>query len=136
MGKYTINAKRDVNFVDQGNIHQYNTYVNNDLNQKHIDTLIIVKTKIEQLIDTINCSSTHDVMLKDQALNELSVQQQYIDNVINDTASTEEKSKIKQFFISLKQEPSSVLAMIANIKEYEELVEWITQKSNDLLPYF
>jgi len=135
MGKYTINAKRDVNFVDQGHFYQHNSNGNTHLNQQNLDDFAAINKKINALITLMTHKATQNNFAKEQALIALSNQQQYIDKLINNTATVEEKSHIKQFFLSLQHGSSKIFTLASDIKEYEEVLEWVAQKANDLIPY-
>lgn len=135
MGHYTINAQRDVNIVDKGDFYQNNSYINNQLNAEEIKKLTAIKGKIEKLIDMITLHSVQTNIENAPVLNELSRNNQYIEQLINNTANVEDTQLVKQFFISMQEKSSNLFNIVSDIKDYDEVLEWIIQKSTDMLTY-
>ena len=135
MGHYTINAQRDVNIVDKGDFYQNNSYINNQLNTAEIKKLADIKDKIDKLIDMITLHSVQTNIENAPVLNELSRNNQHIEQLINNTDNAEDTQSVKQFFISMQEKSSNLFNIVSDIKDYDEVLEWIIQKSGDVLTY-
>jgi hypothetical protein len=135
MSHYTINAQRDVNIVDKGDFHQNNNYINNQLNLEEIKKLTAIKDQIDKLINMITLHSVQTNIENTPVLNELSRNNQHIEQLINNTANAEDTQSVKQFFISMQEKSSNLFNIVSDIKDYDEVLEWIIQKSGDVLTY-
>jgi hypothetical protein len=135
MGHYTINAQRDVNIVDKGDFYQNNRYINNQLNTEEIKKLTDIKDQIDKLIDIITLHSVQTNIENTPVLNELFRNNQRIEQLINNTANAEDIQSVKQFFISMQERSSNLFNIVLDIKDYDEVLEWIIQKSSDVLTY-
>jgi len=114
--QYNFSAGRDTVFIKEG-----------DFNQKNRDNKSLDITELRELNKNILKLSEHISL--PHSLNE------YVDKIINNTASKQEKIEVKNFLETMTNRSSNMFKSLLKIKECDESLNWFLSSATPIITY-